>query len=234
VSRLLLLALALAGILVGGPAHAGLELTASTTDEISFGDVAGFDDTASPLSFMFWFRHVGSVNLTDDVANLGKGGTGFYFYNASPSTPNGVATGVAGAWECRSAAANLLPPNTWVHVAFTWDGLLWRIYVNGVSITTAGTCTTNRADQGATSLSFVDNATANYIVAAFKAWSAGLSDAEVAAEAQLIRPSRTANLLLWNPLDDERLALDYSGQGRHGTLTGVVQRDSPPASWGGE
>lgn len=229
-----LVLLGLLGVAGAGPATAGLELSAGTTDEINFGDVAGFDNTGSSLTFMFWHRHVGSANLAEDVANLSKGGTGFYFYPPSTATPNGVATGVAGSWECRTASANILAPNTWTHLAFTWNGTLWRIYVNGAEVTTAGTCTTNRSDQGATDLTFVDNTGANYIAAAFKAWSAALSSAEVAAESRVIRPQRTDNLLLWNPLDDERRALDYSGQGRHGTLTGVVQRDSPPASWGGE
>ena len=231
-----LLALLFLGLLGLFPAtvQAGLELAAGSTDEISFGDVAGFDATGSSLTFMFWYRHVGSANLTEDVAMLGKGGTGFYFYHASPASPNGIATGVAAAWECRVSTGNQLPANTWTHVAFTWNGTLWQIYVNGAVATTAGTCTTNRSDQGATNLAFVDNTAANSIIAAFKAWSVALSAAEVAAEAQVIRPQRTENLLMWNPLDDALRALDYSGQGQHGTLTGTVQRDSPPASWGGE
>jgi hypothetical protein len=71
-------------------------------------------------------------------------------------------------------------------------------------------------------------------VAAFKAWTAVLSLAEIQQEMWFQRPIRTANLLAWHPMlstiDDE---IDFSGNGRTMTVSGTqAVGEGPPIAWG--
>jgi hypothetical protein len=73
---------------------------------------------------------------------------------------------------------------------------------------------------------------ANCRIAAFKAWDAVLTQAEIEKERWTYIPQRESNIHMWSPLIDD--LTDYGPNGRDWTETGTVTyEDGPPISWGG-
>jgi len=113
-----------------------------------------------------------------------------------------------------------------------------KLYVNGSLILTN---TNNVGSRGSATRLELGNATTandtplNGRVAYLKAWTAALSEAEILAEVNAIRPVRALNLYgFWPafPGSGERIA-DYSGNGRSWTEGGTLtDEDPPPVSWG--
>lgn len=121
---------------------------------------------------------------------------------------------------------------TWYHVALVRSGLAsQRLYVNGVQVAhnTADTGPAPRNTMEGLYLGchpFGYNAMKGKM-AAVKVWGAALSLAEIEAEGTQVSPVRDADLLAFWPLLEGDLATDYSGAGRHLTVSGPTFTTGP-------
>lgn len=217
-------------------------------DLVDHGDIAAIDN-ATALSGMIWVfldtlgveePFFGKVDLDGNTLNL-------YFGIDTPTTTTlmwaATYSSVNGA-----RVANALATGVWAHFAFVYDGNgvgnaeRLFLYKNGVGLTEtfvgtvpaslAGSAQPFRVAQGEiadTNTHYLDGR-----VAHLKMWSAVLTAAEVFQEMNSYHPVRTAGLILWSPYDDGTSARDYSGNGNHGTVTGALQIQGPPVSYGGQ
>ena len=101
------------------------------------------------------------------------------------------------------------------------DGTEQALTFTGTIPTSIGTTTGAMQIGGHATFTHADS-----MIGHVKIWSVALSSGEAAQEAQSFRPQRTANLLLWSPYHDGTVAADYSGNGRHGTVTGALSTGS--------
>lgn len=142
-----------------------------------------------------------------------------------------LATGVSGAvlWvyaNTGNTADTPLTTGAWHKVGVTVTGTTARLYVGteAGAIALIGTATV--AATARQRLFLGSNGVDNWLngrLAAFKVWTAALSQAEVAAELTQYAPVRTANLLRYHPFIDS--PADLSGNGH--TLTA----GSTPVTW---
>lgn len=142
------------------------------------------------------------------------------------------------------AQANDLVVGEWAHWGAIYNGAgatdqdKMKFRKNGIDrtiTTTFGALPTTFPSVGGSNLITAGGSGfSNVQVALLRIWNATLSVAEMDQEVWSYRPVRTANLLMWSPYDDGVSARDYSGRGFHGTVTGAVQSNGPPVSYGGE
>lgn len=215
-------------------------------DEVNHGDIAAFDGTAT-FSCMCW------VNIDDMtgvyvpfIAKIVSATPYCFVFGTRVSLASTVfvAIGAAGSNYGETASGTRIDGVT-EHWAFTYDGGgaanadRLKIYKDGIaqSLTYTGTIPATSSDAGTDPVRVGRNqrdATfADGRIAFVKAWSVALTAAEIAQEAHSYRPIRTAGLLIWAPYDDGTSARDYSGNGNHGTITGALQFQGPPVSYGG-
>lgn len=213
-------------------------------DKVSHGDITGIDG-ASALTISAWvFLSAAGANkmvIAKDITATGVGlrwrldgvGSKYVFHVSGTgvfgTTPNAITTG------------------QWDHWALVFDGsgggnsTRMICYLNGVQQTLAftGTIEATIADSGTEpvevgqSNSGGNGSAIDANIAHLKIWTAVLTNAEVLQEMNSYRPSKTANLILWSPYDDGTSARDYSGAANHGTVTGALQFQGPPVSYGG-
>jgi hypothetical protein len=114
-----------------------------------------------------------------------------------------------------------LTPKNWYHVGMVREGpSALRLYLAGALV---GSITDNHGTSRPAASFYVGRAMSGWI-SDVKAWPVALSAAEMKREMDSIRPvSRLGHLGGWWPMraNDRGLALrDYSGRGRHLTMTG--------------
>lgn len=204
-------------------------------DQSDHGDINAIDSAAN-MTWMFWIYR-DAIGANDGM--MGKG-TAWWLYSDS-GAEEGFKVGQTAVWERRSATGTF-PAGSWQHWAVTYDGSLPAadrivMYKNGAAVSTVGSDPgATLADGGASGVLVGNASTFGFIDAKFalvKLWNATLTAAEIAQEYTSYRPARTSNLLLWSPYDDGTSARDYSGSGNHGTVTGALQAQGPPVSYGG-
>ena len=206
-------------------------------DFVDHGDIAAIDGTAS-LTICMWIK--------PETLAAAKG-----IIQKGPATGFDVRMkNVSGDLEMRIAAdfhssTGFFTANTWVHLAIIYDGsqvadadqLKW--YKDGVqqtiTFTGAGVPTTI-PDSGAAALIIGGSAgTGGFVdgsIGLVKIWNAVLTAAQMLQELNSYRPVSTSGLLVWAPYDDGTKAVDYSGNGNHGTVTGALATDGPHVGGG--
>lgn len=191
-----------------------LVLNKGTTDNIAFGSVSAFG-TPTAVTWMFWFYRE-NINLTNDGTLFGTSTNQLFFPHI---TANNVNAGVPGTWFAGTGATYVIPATTWTHLAFVYtDGPTLQIYANGVPQTTSapgtmavGSATCDVQDSPASTTDWEN----------LRVWSTNLTDEEVRREVYAYAPVKwDSSLVMWNPLNDGTAARDYSGNARHGTVTG--------------
>lgn len=110
-----------------------------------------------------------------------------------------------------------------------------RGLLNGDDVVDRSTDVSGRTANGFESLGQFNNNAFDGRIAAFKAWSAALSDEEIAAEMSVGPPVRTSNLIIYTPinaanLNDSLISVTGSNWTANGTPT---VEDGPPIDWGG-
>lgn len=145
---------------------------------------------------------------------------------------------IGGSWWADQSSPISPSNGTWYHLALVRESATsLKMYVDGVQRASITADITGRL--AATEMTVGDGTNRDSRmdgrVAYLKAWSAGLTAAEVQQEMQVILPRRTANLYGWWPTlpgATER-ARDYSGNGYSWTETGTLTDEDPPGvSWG--
>lgn len=100
------------------------------TDYVEMG--SNLDPSASNFSLELWLRPNGTPAGNSDIL-VQRGGSGtdqsFLFINNS----NQLGSMLGGS----SNFAGTVTPNTWQHIALTWDGTTLRFYINGSQVGTA-------------------------------------------------------------------------------------------------
>ncbi|HZN03201.1 MAG TPA: LamG domain-containing protein, partial [Candidatus Polarisedimenticolia bacterium] len=138
-----------------------------------------------------------------------------------------------------AAGTTAIPLHVWTHVAATYDGGTWRLYVNGALETTLAVGATPRADalaHAAIGTAF-DSAGAadgwfDGVVDEARVWSVARGDGDILAGMAAAIASAAGLAGRWG-LDEGigTVALDSSGGLNHGTLSaGVSVRGTPFAS----
>lgn len=126
---------------------------------------------------------------------------------------------------------------TWYFIALATAGASGTIYYRTAATQTMSTVAVTGVTASVNAVNFRIGDSPwtaewwNGCINSVKAWTAQLSAAEVANEAQQYVPLRTANLVAFHPLVQPETA-DYSGNSR--TLsggTGATREDGPPIPW---
>lgn len=135
-------------------------------------------------------------------------------------------------WDGNDDGASFaMSANTWVHLAFTFDQVTLRAYVNGVQqITNANTSAPSEA------IFIGTNDTAKWCNArwaAQKVWAATLTADEIANEMRYYVPLRVANINTVSFCRDlAEAGTDYSGNGFTWTVGGThTLVDGPPIAF---
>lgn len=186
-----------------------------------------------------WFRMVTDTNdFTTLIAMFGSGADD---YDGLETDADGTSLNVISNRTTVhvSAAVATLATSTWVYVALTRSGSTVAGYViteagsvSTASVTraTGGTVASNRIGQWSDGSELF-----NGRVAALKAWSVALTQAELLNEMWSIVPRSLTSLWGFWPcfsVAADRL-LDYSGNGRSWTAAGTLSDEDPPAiGWG--
>jgi hypothetical protein len=212
-------------------------------DEVTHGDIAGMSGAAN-LTVAGWFMV--------DVAEV----IGIFWSKWASNLGIQLQIGAADTTKIRVVFSNWTPfmlsdagtitTGVWYHLAVVYNGGgvtdadKVKVYKNGaaINLTPGGTIPTTLAttadpfrvaNEGAAGGGgFADIKAANIQV-----WLASLTAGEIAQQANMTIPVRTANLSLWAPYDDGTSVKDYSGAGNHGTVASTpVQVSGPSVSWG--
>lgn len=194
------------------------------------------DQNASHLTIEGWINptvlnHGGTIVQKRTVGNTG----GYILEPTQVSgggTPNGIQFVLQsfGGGYVHLNPANVLTPGVWQHVAATYDGLMMRVYINGVE---AGSQFFQGTIQPVTAPVVIGRNVVNS-----SAFSGGIDELAIynraldAAEIQAIFAAGTAgkckpiatvapeNQMLWLSGDGD--ALDQSGNGNNGVVTGAA------------
>lgn len=208
---------------------------------VAHGDVTQLN-ASTAMTLMLW-ANPDSVGTESRVLAMKGNGLQDYLYQAVQSSLGSfrVALGT-GAAEPYAEYAGGISTGEWHHYAFTFQGgnatandrvILYR---DGSTVATTYNGTFSTAMQS-TASPFVIGMRGNGVnyfdgkIAVVKAWSVTLSAAEVLAETWSYRPSRTDGLLVY-PDYESTLALDYSGNGYHGTVSAGVSVTGNPIGRG--
>lgn len=204
-----------------------------TDDLVDHGDINALD--SATLATICWWQRPDTAVAADGI--LGKGTTSFSpmaRHNGAAAT--GIQIYIAAVDSVRASA---FTDGQWDHHAIVYDGGgaanadRLKYYRNGVqeTLTYNGAIAASLPDNGAVVFQVGGKTDwggfADMKVAHLKIWNAALSADEVAQEVWRYRPHRTAGLLLWAPYDDGTKAVDYSGSGNNGTVTGALAADGP-------
>ena len=204
-----------------------------TDDLVDHGDINALD--GATVATICWWQRPDTAATADGI--LGKGTTSYspmVRHDGTTATTINIYTAAI-----QNTRAGVFTDGQWDHHALVYDGGgaadadRLKYYRNGVqeTLTYGGAVPATLPDNGAVVFQVGGRADwggfADMKLGLLKIWNAALSDAEVAQEFNSYRPVRTANLILWAPYDDGTKAVDYSGSGNHGTVTGALAADGP-------
>jgi len=215
-------------------------------DKVSFGDIAAIDG-ATALTVCEWYTPTNASAIGLLCGKAAAPGSPIFLFTHGDwaiGAENSITVGFVST-SPKGKVATVFSAGALIHCGFVYDGGgaanadRLKILLNAVDQTVSFTGTvptalgsgTDPVTVGATGN---DSADLDGWLAHLKIWTAALTAAEVAQEMNSYRPVRTANLVVWSPLDDGVSARDYSGNGNHGTVTGAVQIAGPPVSYGSE
>lgn len=204
-------------------------------DIVDYGDINAIDGAAA-LTVMMWAKRDGS-----DVSEKLFAKTSVFVMQAANADGNDMTVRASGTNLGTTSDSWFTSANGWQHIAAIYDGSLsgnsnrLKLLVNAVAKALGFTGTidsplassANVVELGSDGSDFFDGQ-----VALLKIWTAALTTAEVVAEMQSYRPMRTANLLLFAPLDDGALAIDYAGKIAPTVAGATVASVSPPVNIG--
>ena len=213
-------------------------------DVVTHGDISGIDGGAS-LTVCLWVNPDALAAANVFIGKI-QAGVNFSFLVGTRAAASADA-------ECQISAGvfgyvvGSLTTGTWKHFSWVYDGSgavnadRLKMWMDGVAqtLTFSGTIPATMPDTGTNAVKMGSpngegtRGFADVKLAHIKMWTAVLTAAQVIQEMNSFRPVRTANLVLWAPYDDGTSARDYSGSGNHGTVTGALQTQGPPVSYGG-
>jgi len=132
-----------------------------------------------------------------------------------------------GTTQLKLTSAATFSPNTWYHVAATYDGTTMKIYVNGLldgSLGAVGTA----AGAGAFSIgrNYENGRVLNGAIDEVRVWTRVLTPAEVLANRCSVDPAAVGLEAYW-PLNEGSgaVAVDRTGNGHDGTLLNMASTD---------
>ncbi|MES2389776.1 MAG: LamG-like jellyroll fold domain-containing protein, partial [Bacteroidota bacterium] len=169
-----------------------------------------------------------AFNRIELLTNVGNNRLGFEGYNNDfPSTTIPTTPQIAGLGTNNSTQTNV-----WMHVAFTLDGVMRRLYVNGVKIDSIA-CTMLPYQLAATNENLIGAAyTGNTTAPNFRGqmdevrlWSVARTEAQIAANMRLRLAGRPAGIFAYYRMDTTAgtFVRDASGLGHHGTLINFTE-----------
>lgn len=131
-----------------------------------------------------------------------------------------------------ASAPAVFSTGAWQHVGFIYNGSEGassrvRLLLNGSTLTLGIIGTIPVTLQASVTSLTIGDQTWDGKIALVKMWKAALTPSEIAAEQWSYWPSRTQDLFLFAPYDDGTAAVDYSGHGYNGTVTGATYADGP-------
>ena len=132
-----------------GNGNVGAIGTASWSTQGKFGNALSFNGTTakvtvadsaslrltSGMTVEAWVFPTAVTNTWRDV--VVKGNDDYYLMATSTNSSRPVGAGIFGGTKSRAIGPAALAPNTWTHLATTYDGSLVRLYVNGVQVSSA-------------------------------------------------------------------------------------------------
>ncbi len=189
-------------------------------------------DYRAAYTLMGWFR----LNDTDDHCLFQLDDTNWFNTDASVATPGGryVIFATSGGWQGEQGGTNTPTTGTWYHIALVRESAsTYKLYVDGALEATFSNDVSGRPAPAEMTVGAQWPSLGRPLdgrVAHLKAWTTGLTLAEVRAEKPYIAPIKSASLYAWWPTkagDSERL-LDYSGNGRHWTAVGALSDEADP------
>src|SRR5207302_1694142 len=202
-----------------------------STDYIDVGTPASLDITGS-LTVAGWVR---STDVTiDDQQILSKGFDGANTqYELKIGATNGIVQFNTWNGSLHGVTANTaLSSNTWYHIAGTFDGSTWKLYVNGTL-----DASVNDSQGPFQTAQKVLIGAVDVVGSAIQKWSGLLQNVSVYNRALTLSEiaqikeapgSVTSGLKLYAPLSGASPESDYSGNGNVGTLVGTSTSASAP------
>lgn len=132
-----------------------------------------------------------------------------------------------GTTQYKVTSTATFTPNTWYHVAGTFDGTAMRMYINGVlENTTAATGTAAATGTFFLGRNYEAVRTLNGSLDELRVWTRALTAAEITANACQVSPTATGLEAYWRLDEGTGLTTaDASGHGHTGTLTGMTTTD---------
>lgn len=196
-------------------------------------------DYNATYTWMAWIYLVSDLNAISTFYEFNTNDTSNGDVLRTPTDGTTLRLNVINAGAPTSADGTNLSVATWYHLAMVRESATsCKVYLNGVLDITntrdiTGRTAATRMEHGARLSTNTNRSDSR--VAAIKAWSTNLTQAEIQNEIYTIRPQKTASLYgFWPcfPGATERLK-DYSGNGRNWTEAGTLTDEDPPAvSWG--
>ncbi|GAA4427550.1 hypothetical protein GCM10023148_31290 [Actinokineospora soli] len=188
-------------------------------------------DLTNRMTLSAWVRPTSSAGWRTAVMKERAGGLSYALYPAGFNQPSGYL-GIGG--DVAVTGPSTLPVNAWSHVAFTYDGAVMRLYVNGTQVATAAQ--TGSAAVSSSPLRLGGNSVWGEWFAGVmddvRVYNRALSAAEVAADrdtpvsADTVAPSAPGSLTATGGLG--AVALSWSASTDNVGVTGYdVHRGAP-------
>lgn len=210
-----------------------------SNDTVSYGDRTEFDGAAA-VTWSWWqCTDIDPSNRTSLIRQAAAG-TGWNMGATSLGRLT-VILGITIASAVANSPVDSLVVGQWQHIFVVYDGgqatnaLRLRAWIDATEQTMAYTNDSPATLVSAAGANLLAGNTTLPIdgkLGHLKIWLAALPTL-VRHEMLSYRPTRTANLLIWSPYDDDRAARNYAGNGFQGTLSGALAASGPAVAFGG-
>jgi hypothetical protein len=185
-------------------------------------------DTGTVMGWFYFPTITAPAWETAFAVNDNASDDNFVYSNNNSVTPT-LAIYAGGG----NTAGSTISAATWYHLALTFDGSDYRLYLNGSLDITRTNSLDWRGFRVGSNAKWGEPGDVN--IAHIKAWDDTLILEEIQQEIHTIRPQMTANLKYWCPCfngSSERIK-DYSGNGSDLSEAGTcLDADQPPVGWG--